>query len=69
MPFSINEYICRIGIPPGDYDYGQYNPNYDNKWFFNILDSKNKCAKQKAMDKILDKVLNYLTIKAKEIKY
>ena len=73
--FNKWKYMCRIGVPPADYDYGEYNPNYDNTYpsnklngFFNILDATNKYAKQKAMDKILDKVLNYLTIKAKRNK-
>ena len=73
--FNKWKYICRIGTPSGDYDNADFNQNYNNvmpsnklNGLFNILDATNKYAKQKAMDKILDKVLNYLTAQAKKTK-
>ena len=73
--FNKWKYICRIGVAPGDYDNLDYNQNFDNLYpssklngLFNILDATNKYAKQKALDKILDKVFNYLTTKAKRNK-
>ena len=38
------------------------------KCLVNILDATNKYTKQKAMDKILNKVMKYLTIQAKKTK-
>ena len=37
------------------------------KCLVNILDATNKYTKQKAMDKILNKVMKYLTIQAKKL--
>ena len=73
--FNKWKYICKIGQPSGDYENADFNQHYDNllpssklNGLFNILDASNKYAKQKAMDKILNKVLKYLTFKAKKNK-
>jgi len=73
--FNKWKYICRVGVPPADIENADYNQNTNNLYpsnklngLFNILDATDKYAKQKAMDKILDKVLNYLTIQAKRNK-
>jgi hypothetical protein len=74
--FNKWKYICKIGVhPQEDYENADYTQNYNNVYpsnqlngLFNIMDATNKYAKQKAMDKIIDKVLNYLTIKAKRNK-
>jgi hypothetical protein len=73
--FNKWKYICKIGVSQVDYENADFNQNYNNLYpssklngLFNIMDATNKYAKQKAMDKIIDKVLNYLTIKAKRNK-
>ena len=74
--FNKWKYICRIGLPKDhDYDEGEYTPDYNKvmptgklKCLVNILDATNKYTKQKAMDKILNKVMKYLTIQAKKTK-
>ena len=74
--FNKWKYICRIGLPK-DYDYDKdkdgLSPDYNKvmptgklKCLVNILDATNKYTKQKAMDKILNKVMKYLTIQAKK---
>ena len=76
--FNKWKYICRIGLPK-DYDYDKdkdgLSPDYNKvmptgklKCLVNILDATNKYTKQKAMDKILNKVMKYLTIQAKKTK-
>ena len=77
--FNKWKYICRIGLPKeGDEydnekddltrDYNKVMPTGKLKCLVNILDATNKYTKQKAMDKILGKVMKYLTIQAKKTK-
>ena len=76
--FNKWKYICRIGQPKEhdyDKDKEEFTPDYDKvmptgklKCLVNILDATNKYTKQKAMDKILNKVMKYLTIQAKKTK-
>ena len=77
--FNKWKYICRIGVPK---DYDEYekekdelSPDYNKvmptgklKCLVNILDATNKYTKAKAMDKILNKVMKYLTVQAKKTK-
>ena len=76
--FNKWKYICRIGLPKDhDYDkdkedlstdYNKVMPTGKLKCLVNILDATNKYTKQKAMDKILNIVMKYLTIQAKKTK-
>ena len=77
--FNKWKYICRIGVPK-DYDENEkdkddISPDYNKvmptgklKCLVNILDATNKYTKAKAMDKILNKVMKYLTVQAKKTK-
>ena len=73
--FNKWKYICRIGLPKEPEDKDELIPDYNKvmptgklKCLVNILDATNKYTKQKAMDKILSKVMKYLTIQAKKTK-
>ena len=75
--FNKWKYICKIGTPH-DYDeyekddlvhdYNKMIPTGKLKCLVNIIDATNKYTKQKAMDKILNKVMKYLTLQAKKEK-
>ena len=53
------------GLSP---DYNKVMPTGKLKCLVNILDATNKYTKAKAMDKILNKVMKYLTVQAKKTK-